>query len=105
MFSLPTFSTSLAPLPPTPMPAMFSRLFAPSTLRRATKGMASAAVVMTVRLTNCRRVNERTFIIGNRIGCLHLLRKHQPGQGQDLQRQHRDAWWDLPYPTIAGFSR
>src|SRR2546430_3426439 len=55
---------SLEPLPPTPMPAMFNRLFAPSTLRLATKGKDSALVASTVRFTNWRRVIGRIFKIG-----------------------------------------
>src|SRR6266511_2025899 len=64
MFSLSTLATSLAPLPPTPMPATLRRLVAPSTLRRATKGKASAALTTAVRFTNWRRVREWGFIKG-----------------------------------------
>src|SRR5690348_1275500 len=63
MFSLSTFSTSLAPLPPTPMLAMLRRLFAPSTFRLATKGKDKAAAVIEACSMNRRRVRGVVFIM------------------------------------------
>src|SRR6185295_19019504 len=73
MFSLSTLATSLAPLPPMPMPAMFRRSFAPSTLRRATKGKESAPATTAVRLTNWRRVMGGWFMEVDAICDLHLF--------------------------------
>src|SRR5438128_668346 len=71
---------SLAPLPPTPMPAMLRRLFAPRTLRRATKGNATAVAAVAERVRNWRRVRERVFMMSLGILCAHFLRNQRPGQ-------------------------
>src|SRR5438046_9406971 len=73
MFSLSTFSMSLAPLPPTPMPAMFNRLFAPSTFRVATNGKdnalaASALSFPFVATRNVLGANNRLNIAGIGVG-------------------------------------
>src|SRR5438309_11932867 len=81
MFSLSTFSMSLAPLPPTPMPAMFNRLFAPSTFRVATNGKDNALKATAVCLINCRRVRGYGFIMGVTIRRLHLFSNRAAGQG------------------------
>src|SRR2546430_2939216 len=81
MFSLSTFSMSLAPLPPTPIPAMFNRLFAPRTFRVATNGKDNALTATAVCLTNCRRVRGWDFIMGVTIRCRHLFSNRAAGQG------------------------
>src|SRR5438477_4070004 len=98
MFSLSTLATSLAPLPPTPMPAMFNRLFAPSTFRRATKGMDSAAVAMTERLTNCRRVRQRDFIMG--IGSDAYIYCGSPGAVKENELRLRQQLGQPPCTVI-----
>src|SRR5438874_13445245 len=86
MFSLSTFSMSLAPLPPTPMPAMFNRLFAPSTFRVATNGKDNALAASAVRLTNCRRVRGWDFIVGLTIRWLHLFSNRAVGQDSQVHQ-------------------
>src|SRR5205823_9631257 len=78
---LSTFSMSLAPLPPTPMPAMFNRLFAPRTLRLATNGKDNALTASAVRFTNWWRVRGWDFIRGVTIRCRHLFSNRAAGQG------------------------